>query len=105
MDAQCSVEEICSTRFCCGESESLRSVTFPRTASRCCPGSVDPLRSYRVNVKASRSRAAAGSTKPHRTERTERNLIKAPAAFVAQPRTAQLPQQRKHLARGLCRAS
>src|SRR5690348_9839552 len=105
MDAQCSVDEICSTTFCCGKSESLRSVTLPRTASRCCPGSRVTLRLYCVNVKPSRSSADAGNTKPHRTQTTERNFIKAPAAAAAQLHTEQLPPPRKHSVKALCRAS
>ena len=40
-----SVEEICKAAFFCGELESFRSVIFPRTASRCCSGSIRRFRS------------------------------------------------------------
>src|SRR6266498_5380802 len=105
MDAQCSVEEICSTKFCCGASESLRSVILPRTASRCCPRSMVTLRLYRVNVKASRSSAEAGKTTPHKTQRAHRNFIEAPAASAAQLHTEQPLPRRKHSATALCQAS
>src|SRR4030095_6139209 len=77
MDLQLRLEEICSDKFFCGAFVSLRRVTFPLTANRCCSDSTRTSKSYLVKVKASRSRAVAELYRPQRRERTQRNFMQA----------------------------
>src|SRR6266436_7881666 len=84
MESQCSVEETCSDRFFCGESESFLRVIFPRTPSRCCSGSTLAPSSYLVNVNASRSSARQLTTEAQKTQRTQKNFTPvSPLFYVA----------------------
>src|SRR6266446_5782535 len=84
MESQCSVEETCSDRFFCGESESFLRVIFPRTPSRCYSGSTLAPSSYLVNVNASRSSARQLTTEAQKTQRTQKNFTPvSPLFYVA----------------------
>src|SRR5438132_10453007 len=108
MDFQSKVEDIWRDTFFGGTAESFRNVICPRTARRCCPGSIRTSRLYFVKVKASRSRAEAGTSKPDRTHRTRSNFIWNPQLlyFVAGARfhKARLPQRPTRSATAPCPA-